>query len=99
MNYIILTKKKPRTIGVLGKAFAIEILEAIHEKPRRFSDLKQQCPNDKTRANRLKGLKKTSFIKTVIIEIKEQSFVHYCITDKGEKALKLLQQLEAMTTQ
>lgn len=99
MSYTILIKKKPRTIGVLGKAFAIEILEAIREKPKRFSDLKQQCQNDKTRANRLKGLKKTNFIKTVIIEIKEQSFIHYHITPKGENALKILQQLEAMTTQ
>ena len=92
-------KKKPRTIGVLGKAFVIEILEALREKPRRFVDLKAHCPNDRTRANRLKALKKNGFIKTVIIEIKEQSFIHYDITEKGEKAFKLLQQLETITLQ
>ena len=91
-------ERKQRTIGVLGKAFIIEILEAIYEKPRRFVDLKQQCPNDKTRAKRLKELKGNSFIKTVIIEIKGQSFIHFGITEKGEKALKLLQQLEALAT-
>ena len=92
-------KKKPRTIGVLGKAFVIEILEALREKPRRFVDLKAHCPNDRTRENRLKALKKNGFIKTVIIEIKEQSFIHYDITEKGEKAFKLLQQLETITLQ
>jgi DNA-binding HxlR family transcriptional regulator len=99
MSYTILKRKKPRTIGVLGKAFVIEILEAIREKPKRFVDLKQQCPNDRTRANRLKGLKRNNFIKTVIVEINEQSFIHYHITEKGEKAFKLLQQLEAITAQ
>jgi len=99
MSYAILGKKKPRTIGILGKAFVIEILEAIREKPKRFVDLKEQCPNDRTRANRLRGLRKDSFIKTVIIEIKEQSFIHYSITKKGENAFKLLQQLEAMTVE
>jgi DNA-binding HxlR family transcriptional regulator len=94
----ILEKKKPRTIGVLGKAFVIEILEALRERPMRFMDLREHCPNDRTRANRLKGLKKNNFIKTVIIEIKEQSFIHYAITEKGEKAFELLQQLEVITT-
>lgn len=92
-----MVKRKTRTIGVLGKTFVIEILEALREKPKRFVDLKEQCPNDRTRANRLKGLKRANFIKTLIIEIKEQSFIHYSITKKGENAFKLLQQLEAMT--
>lgn len=91
-----LTGRKLRTIGVLGKLCSIEILEALNENPLRFSDLKEQCPNDRTRVLRLKELRRNGFIKTMVIEIKEQNFIHYAITEKGKKALDLLQQLEAM---
>lgn len=86
-------KKKTRTIGVLGKQFSIEILEALSEKPMRFNDLKMQCPNDRTRTRRLKTLRKEGFIKTIIIQIEERNFIHYAITERGAKALKLLKQL------
>ncbi|MCD6431561.1 helix-turn-helix transcriptional regulator [Candidatus Bathyarchaeota archaeon] len=90
-------KEKSRNIGIFGKSFVIEILEAVSEKPRRFVDLKEHCPNDKTRTDRLRSLKKNGLLKSIIIEVKGQSFIHYAITEKGEKALNLLQQLEAMT--
>jgi len=91
-------KKKPRTIGILGKSFVIEILEAVREKPKRFVDLRGHCANEKTRTHRLKTLRRNGFIKTIILEIKGQSFIHYTLTNKGEKALQLLQQLETMIT-
>lgn len=91
-------RKKPRSIGILGKSFVLEILAAVFENPRRFVDLKEQCPNDKTRTDRLRNLKKGGFLRSVIIEIKGQSFIHYSMTGKGEKALNMLQQLEAMVT-
>lgn len=87
-------KKKIRTIGVLGKPFSIEILEALSEKPMRFSDLKAQCPNDRTRTRRLKKLRENGFIKTIIIQIENRNFIHYAITERGAKALELLKQLE-----
>jgi DNA-binding HxlR family transcriptional regulator len=89
-----LEKKRIRTIGVLGKPFSIEILEALNEKPMRFSDLKTQCPNDRTRTRRLKNLRENGFIKTIIIQIESRNFIHYTLTEKGEKALALLKQLE-----
>jgi len=90
-----LEKKKAKTIGVLGKPFSIEILQALSEKPLRFSDLKKQCPNDRTRTSRLKKLREGGFIKTVIIQIEERSFIHYDLTEKGKKVLELLEQLRA----
>jgi DNA-binding HxlR family transcriptional regulator len=86
--------EKKRTIGVLGKSFSIEILEALSEEPRRFSDLKPQCPNDRTRTRRLKELRERGLIKTVIISIEDRNFIHYTLTEKGERALKLVKQLE-----
>ena len=87
-------KEKIRTIGVLGKSFSIEILEALSEKPMRFSDLKAQCPNDRTRTRRLKKLRENGFIKTIIIQIESRNFIHYTLTESGAKALELLKQLE-----
>jgi len=91
-----LKSKKARTIGILGRPYVIDILESLCKKPLRFVDLKDKCLNDRTRANRLKELKKKGFIKTIIVDVDEQSFVHYVITSKGEKALCLLRELEAL---
>jgi len=87
---------KSRSIGVLGKTYVIELLETLLEKPRRFVDLSKCCPNDRTKSVRLKELKKAGLIKTIILEVREQSFIHYSITKKGEEALRLLQQLERL---
>jgi DNA-binding HxlR family transcriptional regulator len=78
-------KRKRRTIGVLGKLCTIEILEALNVKPLRFTDLRAQCSNDRTRTLRLKQLRRKGFIKTILIEIGEQNFIHYTITEKGKK--------------
>ncbi len=88
--------KNPRSINLLGKLFVMEILEAVNESPKRYMDLKDHCPNDRTRSTRLKELKKHGLIEAVIVEIEEQSIIHYAITEKGEAVLRLLQQLERM---
>ena len=88
--------KKYGRVKLLARAFAIEILNALNEKPLRFVDLKDYCPNDRTRAIRLKELKKLGFIVTVIEEIENHSFICYQITDKGRKALQLIEQIEKL---
>jgi DNA-binding HxlR family transcriptional regulator len=90
----MLRREKTRTLGVLGKSFSIAILEALYEKPMRFSDLKAYCPNDRTRTIRLRNLRDDGYVKTVIIEIEGREFIHYTLTEKGKKALELLKQLE-----
>jgi len=88
--------EKYKQIKLLAKAFAIEILTALNKQPLRFVDLKEHCPNDRTRALRLKELRKTGFIIMTVKEIKNHSFIHYQITDKGRKALKLIEQIEKL---
>ena len=83
-------------VKLLAKAFAIEILNALNEKPLRFADLKDYCPNDRTRAIRLKELRKLGFVVTVIKEIENHSFICYQITNKGRKALQLIEQIEKL---
>jgi DNA-binding HxlR family transcriptional regulator len=89
-----LNKEKTRTIGVLGKQFSVEILEALSGKPCRFSDLKAQCPNDRTRTRRLRELREKGLIRTIIISIEDRNFIHYILTEKGKRALELVKQLE-----
>ena len=81
---------------MLARAFAIEILNALNETPLRFVDLKDYCPNDRTGALRLKELRKIGFIIATIKEIENHSYVHYQITEKGRKALQLLNELERL---
>ncbi|MGC8998697.1 MAG: winged helix-turn-helix transcriptional regulator [Candidatus Bathyarchaeia archaeon] len=89
-------EKTARSIGILGKSFVIEILEALNEGPKRFTDLKEHCPNDKTRANRIRCLKKEHLIEAVLADIGGQNVIHYVITERGREALTLLQRLEML---
>ena len=85
-----------KVVELLARAFAIEILNALNEEPLRFVDLKDYCPNERTRALRLKELKKIGFIMATAMEIENHSYIHYQITEKGRKALQLLNELEKL---
>ena len=86
--------EKYKALKLLAKAFTAEILQALNENSLRFVDLKEYCPNDRTRTLRLKELRKTDFIAVIVKEVDDHSYVHYQITDKGRKALELIEQLE-----
>ena len=88
--------EKYKALKLLAKAFTAEILQALNENSLRFVDLKEYCPNDRTRALRLKELRKTDFIGVMVKEVDDHSYVHYQITDKGRKALELIEQLEKL---
>jgi len=88
--------EKYRNIKLLAKAFAIDILDALNEEPLRFVDLRQHCPNERTRTLRLKELRKMGLIIVTVKEIENHSFIHYQITEKGRKALGLIKQLEEL---
>jgi len=79
-----------KVVKLLARAFAIEILNALNETPLRFVDLKDYCPNDRTRALRLKELRKIGFITATIKEIENHSYVHYQITEKRRKPFNYL---------
>ena len=88
--------EKYRIVKLLSKSFAVEILQALDSEPLRFVDLKEFCPNDRTRSSRLKELKKHGFIIIIVKEIENHGFIHYEITNKGRKALELIEQLERL---
>ena len=75
-------------IMVIGKVYSLDILEALLNGPKRFSDLSEACPIEKTRSKRLKELKEKELINVVVLERKRRNFVHYNITEKGEDVLR-----------
>jgi len=88
--------EKYRIVKLLAKSFAVDILQALGSESLRFVDLKEHCPNDRTRSLRLKELKKHGFIIVILKEIENHSFIHYEITNKGRKALELIEELEKL---
>ena len=78
-----------------SKTSIIEILSALNEAPK-VRRLEKYCPNESTKSTRLKELRKRGFITVIIKEIGSQSFIHYQITEKGKKALELVEQLEKL---
>ena len=75
-------------IMVIGKVYALDILEALFNGPKRFSDLNKACPIEKTRSQRLKELKAIELIEAIVMEKGKRNFVHYKITEMGESALR-----------
>ena len=66
---------------------------------KKFTDLKESCSNDKTRAERIKALKRGRFIEAKLIEIEGRSTVYYTLTNRGKEALNLLKRLENMVSE
>ena len=73
---------------VIGKVYSLDILEALFNGPKRFSDLNKACPIEKTRSQRLKELKEKGLIDAVVKEKRRRSFIHYKLTEKGEATLR-----------
>ncbi len=75
-------------VMVIGKVYSLDILEALLQSPKRFSDLNKVCPIEKTRSQRLKELKAIDLIEAVVMEKGKRNFVHYKITQEGESTLR-----------
>ena len=75
-------------IMVIGKVYSLDILEALFNGPKRFSDLNKACPIEKTRSQRLKELKEEGLIDVAVMERRRRNFIHYKLTDEGESVLR-----------
>ncbi len=82
-------------IRFLGESYVLDILNALSEKPKRFTDLADICPNESTRTQKVKKLEELRLIETSTIKIKRRSFIHYTLTEKGRKVLQAASRLES----
>lgn len=78
---------------VVSKLYSLDILEALLQNPKRFSDLNKACPIEKTRSRRLKELKENNLIDVVVMERKTRNFIHYKLTEKGESTIRIIQEI------
>ena len=77
--------------------YTYEILLEVSKGPKRFVDLKDACPNEKTRSKRLKELLRGELIKPVVLEdSRNRPRVFYVLTRKGVKVLDALRLLRDM---
>lgn len=80
-------RKKWPLIQLLGERYVLNILDALLEGPKRFADLADACPNEKTRTAKLRRLEEAGLIETVSSKIGKRFFVHYKLTKKGNGML------------
>lgn len=89
MNVKRENSKEPYNIfRIASKPYGFEILSNLYKNPKRFTDLKEVCPNDKTLTLRLNEFKKVKLVKTTINKYKEREFIHYNITELGKKIIQ-----------
>ncbi|RLF16092.1 MAG: hypothetical protein DRJ97_02005 [Thermoprotei archaeon] len=75
-------------------SYIYEILLEISKGPKRFVDLKEACPNEKTRSKRLKELLRKQLIKAVVLEDPfNRPRIFYVLTEKGDRVLSALRKL------
>ena len=87
-------RKKWTLIPLLGERYVLNILEALLEGPKRFADLADACPNEKTRTAKLRSLEEAGLIGTVSSKMGKRFFVHYKLTEKGNGMLQELMRME-----
>ncbi len=83
-----MNKDKWNIFMVIGKVYALSILESLFQSPKRFTDLSQACPIEKTRSKRLKELQENNLIEVIVKKINKRNFVHYKLTKEGEELFK-----------
>ena len=87
-------RKKWTLIPLLGERYILNILDALLEGSKRFVDLADTCPNEKTRTAKLRRLEEAELIETVSSKIGKRFFVHYQLTEKGNRMLQELMRIE-----
>lgn len=84
---MIVKSKKWGIFEIVGRPYALEILESLHESPKRYSDL--AVFNDKTKTKRLRELEKSGLIKPILKKGK-RPVICYSLTEKGEELIEQL---------
>ena len=87
-------RKKWALIQLLGERYILEVLDALLESPKRFVDLADACPNEKTRTAKLRSLEEAGLIETVSSRIGKRFFVQYKLNEKGNQMLQELMRMD-----
>ncbi len=77
----------------ISELYSLDILKELFSSPKRYSDLNKACPIEKTRAKRLRELKVKGLIQTTIKPRGNRDFIHYDLTEKGQKVLRKAKEL------
>ena len=78
---------------ILGQPYIHDILRALLDGPKRYGDLSNSCPNETTRTIKLRRLESMNLITTMTVKIGKRPFVHYKLTEKGERFTRELGKL------
>jgi DNA-binding HxlR family transcriptional regulator len=90
-----MTKEKIDAL-FLGRIYVVDTLFSLLKSPKRFVDLSEACPNEKTRSLALKKLEKLGLIDTASLKIDKRYFVHYKLTRKGQKVTEKMLEIKKM---
>lgn len=87
-----MNKDNIKTIKLIGQPYVLEILNAL-DNPKRFSELKQVCKNERTLSKKLSLLRQNVLIDVMPVLIKSRYENHYKLTAKGKEFLKKIKSI------
>jgi len=89
---------KWRLLSEVSRLYAPDILEALQNKPMRFTDLKRICRSQKTLTQRLRSLEDCEVVTTEILKKKKQRVeVFYVLTQKGKAAIAFAHEIARLS--
>jgi len=88
--------KKWKVIPLLGEPYVLDIIASLYEKPKRYVDLSDVCPNEVTRTDRLRKLEEANFVMTTTEKIGKRPFIHYGLTKRGKTIFEQIEKIEAI---
>jgi len=90
----MLGNNKWRLLREISRPYAPDILEALQNKPMRFTDLKSICKSQKTLTQRLRSLEECGMIALEMQnEKKRKARFLYVLTQKGKMAMGFVQNI------
>lgn len=94
----MLGNNKWRLLQEISRLYAPDILEALQNKPMRFTDLKKICKSQKTLTQRLHSLEDCGMVTTEVHKEKKQKVtVLYTLTQKGKSAIEIAQNVAKLS--
>lgn len=87
------TRSKWALVEIIGKPYAMNVLEALSEKPARFVDLKKACSHDSTLTKRLRELTDAGLVETTSVVENKRPFICYQLTRHGDYLFKTIDNL------
>ena len=75
-------------ISLLGEKYVLDIMSSLDAGPKRYTQLKDACPIDRTLTEKLRKLQDAGLVGTEARSVNKKPAIHYNLTKRGIAVLR-----------